>query len=296
MIGPDTSTAMATLIGYWLNDKYHDIWKRCAWSETINENYTFATVANTQHYDLPNDFEEELFLADITDGVTIQRYTEAYWWRDRAEAFSGGSITSSTNPTRYAILREKTKTTYSQEEGFGQIKLDPTPSAIHTFAMPYKRRCVDLFTNVTGTADTNTLNKVIASGSTFITSGIKSGMRVKNTTDSIRGYIVSVDSETQLTCDTDVCPDGNEAFTIETDTPIISDISFILECGAESEAHIYKRNFQKASALLDKYEYELGKRIKQERGRMNQLYQMTPEPRGYSAVMPFTGWNSYDTV
>ncbi len=297
MIGPDTSTATATLIGYWLNDKYtRDVWRRCMWPETVNDAYSFSTVASTQYYDLPDDFEEELFLADLTDGVTLDRYIESGWWRMRAEAYSGGSISGSTNPLRYVVVRGKVKSTYSQEEGFGQIKLDPTPSAVHTIAMPYKRRPVDLFTNVTGTATTNTTNKVIASGSTFITSGIKAGMRVRNTTDSIDGIIKSVDSETQATCDSDVCPDGNEAFTIVCDTPWISNIDHILELGAIAEGYAYHREFQKAGAYLDKYEYMLNRRVGEERSKINQLYQGTPRERGASAQMPFTGWASYDTV
>jgi len=297
MIGPDTSTETATLIAYWLNDKYrNDVWRRCMWPETINDTYTFATVASTQYYDLPNDFEEELALIDQTDGVNIQRYTPNTWWRDRGEAYVGGSLTSSTNAVRYIILEGKAKSTYSQEEGYGVIKLDPIPTTAHTLAFPYKRRCVDLFTNVTGTATTDTANKVIASASTFITSGIKAGMRITNTDDSVRGLITSVDSETQLTCDTDVCPDGNEAFTITCDTPWINNIDYVLELGAIAEAHSYKRNFQKASAYLDKYEYELKKRIADEKSKINQLYQVIPGSRGASAQMPFTGWASYDTI
>jgi len=297
MIGPDTSSEAATLIAYWLNDKYrNDVWRRCMWPEAINDTYTFATVASTQHYDTPDDFEEELFLADLTDGVVLDRTIPNVWWRDRSEAYSGGSITSSTNALRYVILGGKAKSTYSQEEGFGVIKFDPTPTTVHTIGMPYKRRCHDLFTNVTGTATTDTANKIIAAASTFIASGIKAGMRVVNTSDNIRGIIKSVDSETQLTMDGDTCPDGNEAFTIQTDTPWISNIDYILELGAIAEGNAYKRNFQKAGAYLDKYEYELKKRIADEKSKINQLYQSVPGSRGVSAMMPFTGWASYDSI
>jgi len=266
------------------------------WEEAINDSYTFDTVASTQYYDLPNDFEQELFMTDIQDGVPIDRFQPNTWWRDRAEAYSGDSITSSTNVLRYVILGGKAKSTYSQEEPFGVLKFDPTPSTVHTIAMPYKRRCVDLFTNVTGTATTDTANKVIASASTFITSGIKAGMRVINTSDSIVGIIKSVDSETQLTMDGDTCPDGNEAFTIQCDTPWIKNIDYVLELGAIAEGHAYNREFQKAGAYLDKYEYELKKRMADEKSKINQLYQVIPGSRGVSAQMPFTGYASYDTI
>jgi hypothetical protein len=96
--------------------------------------------------------------------------------------------------------------------------------------------------------------------------------------------------------DGDTCPDGNAAFTIQTDTPWISNIDYILELGAIAEGNAYKRNFQKAGAYLDKYEYELKKRIADEKSKINQLYQSVPGSRGVSAMMPFTGWASYDSI
>ena len=65
----------------------------------------------------------------------------------------------------------------------------------------------------TGTADTNTVNKLIQAGQNF-TSTVVVGMSVHNTTDDTYGNVTAVDSDTSLSLDSDVFPDGNEAFII----------------------------------------------------------------------------------
>jgi hypothetical protein len=290
MCESDTSSSFATLAVRWLNDRYQDVWNRYNWSDAIKNDYTFVLVKSQVNYDLPSDFSNEINVFDITDGVKIDRYTERLWWEERGEAYQGGSITSGES-IRYKILREKLN---SLGTGFGVIQFDPPPFNTHSIAMPYKRKCAPLV-EVTGTCTTDTANKVIASASTFITSGVEKGMRFKNTTDSTYSIVVSVDSETQLTMQTDVCPDGNETFTIVS-IPTIRDIEYIIECGAISDGLMYKKQYTKASDYLQKYEYELGKRISLENKLPNQRSQWIPERDRGSYPTPFTGWSSYDTI
>jgi hypothetical protein len=65
-----------------------------------------------------------------------------------------------------------------------------------------------------GTCTTNTASKVIDSSATFSTDGVVAGDIIHNVTDDYWGTVTSVDSETQITADWDVCPDGNEAYKI----------------------------------------------------------------------------------
>jgi hypothetical protein len=65
-----------------------------------------------------------------------------------------------------------------------------------------------------GTCTTDTADTVIDSGATFSTDGVAVGDIIHNEDDDYWGTVVSVDSETQLTADWDVCPDGNEAYSI----------------------------------------------------------------------------------
>jgi hypothetical protein len=286
----DTSTPFLSLAGGWLNDRYLDAWNRYHWSESINDNYTLTLSSGTAEYPLPLDFALEINVVDITDGFELERYTERLWWKERAGAYSGGTIQQGV-ACRYRLLLEKLNATGT---GFGVISFDPTPNNTHTIAMPYKRSFVPMIT-LSGTCTTNTANKVIAASSTFITSGVKQGMRLKNTTDNTYGIVSSVDSETQLTMETDLCPDGNESFEVFS-SPIISNIEYVIECGAISDGLTYKKQYAKAGDYLQKYEYELGKRISEENRKPNQRYQWIPERNdGYSPT-PFTGWNSYDSI
>ncbi len=286
----DTSTALGTLIAVWLNESYQDIWRRCLWSPSVNNDYTITLVSGTQEYALPADFDEELAVSDITDGFSLKRYSENLWWQERSTAYNAGSISSST-ATRYVILREKLQSTHV---GFGVISFDPTPNNTHTIAMPYKRKCNRLIA-VSGTCTTDTANKIIASAETFITDGVKPGHIVKNTSDTTYGRVSSVDSETQLTMDWDICPDGNETFEIYT-YPEIPDIETTLICYAASQAEAYKKQYQKAQYWGNRYEQELAKRIGQERKKLNQLYQWIPGSSRIENTSPFTGWASYNDL
>lgn len=288
----DTTSAFGTLAGIWINQRYQDAWNRTIWTAAVNDDYTITTVADQATYDLPLDFREELFVANITDGEELVRYKEQFWWKERHSAYLAGSIDSSTNPSRYVILKEKVNSTNT---GFGVIKIDPPCSeANKTFAMPYHRKFPKLL-NVTGTCTTNTEYKIIASASTFITDEVEAGMVVKNTDDNTYGVISSVDSETQLTMETDLCPDGDEGFTIQNEV-IIPDLDWIIEMGAFGEAYAYKNSFAKADYYNQRYEHELAKRIGQEKRSVNQLYQVISSHYRMQPVRRLTGDQSYDTV
>jgi hypothetical protein len=134
----DKSTTFATLIGVWINDRYQEIARRYAWSALIDNDYTFNTAASTAEYNFPTAFEQEIFVANITDGEMLIRYDEQGWWRERYGAYNAGVITGG-SPRRYIILRESSK-----------IRLDPTPDAIKTIAFPYKKT----ITALSGNTDT----------------------------------------------------------------------------------------------------------------------------------------------
>lgn len=286
----DTSTAFGTIIGNFINDKYHDAWRRVMWSAVIDDDFTFESVVGQANYDLPSDFGQELFVANIAQGFVIARDTIGDRWREKTRSYQADSLDNGTS-NRYTILEEAIT---SAGKPYGAIRLDPPPDTAETFAMPYRRK----FTPLLGTSDTcttDTANTIIASAATFVTDGVEPGMRVKNTTDLTYGTVASVDSETQLTMDSDLCPDGNEAIIVANEITI-PDLDWILELGAISESWAYKRNFQKANYYLTKYETELRRRIGQERSKANQRYQMISENFRRAGFRRFSGDTSYDTI
>ncbi len=68
----------------------------------------------------------------------------------------------------------------------------------------------------TGTATTDTEDKLIDTGATFVVDGVAVGDAVHNTTDDTWGLVTVVDSETSLSLDTDVFPDGDEGYEVAT--------------------------------------------------------------------------------
>ncbi len=68
-------------------------------------------------------------------------------------------------------------------------------------------------TAITGSATSTTANKLVASAATFITSAVKIGAVVRNTTTGASALVTAVDSQTQLTLNADIFVSGN-AFSI----------------------------------------------------------------------------------
>jgi hypothetical protein len=71
------------------------------------------------------------------------------------------------------------------------------------------------FGKAAGTADGNTLNKLVDSTANFVTSGVIAGDEAHNTTDGLYGVVTAV-ATTELTLNTDAFPDGNEAYEVGT--------------------------------------------------------------------------------
>ncbi|MDD5551464.1 MAG: hypothetical protein PHS34_09405 [Candidatus Omnitrophica bacterium] len=67
-----------------------------------------------------------------------------------------------------------------------------------------------------GTATSTSVYKLVDSAATFISDGIAAGMIVRNDTDETYSYVVSVDSETQLTINDDIVVSGEAYFIYAT--------------------------------------------------------------------------------
>lgn len=68
----------------------------------------------------------------------------------------------------------------------------------------------------TGTTTSTTANKLVDSGATFQTDGVKAGQFVYNTTDSTTAVVTAVDSETTLSLNSDIFTSG-ENYEVGTD-------------------------------------------------------------------------------
>ena len=280
----DTGTAMAALILTYLNDGYRDAQSRMNWPELIVDDYTFESVDSQAGYSLPTDFDEEIAVVNVAQGYPLMRQTIGNRWRERAEDYNADALTDGT-PREYYITPENTYT--------GKIVLDPAPTEAETYAMPYNKKAFDLV-DISGTATTNTATTLTDTAATFITSGAKAGMVVKNTTDNATAKIVTVTSETVLTLDWDAFPDGNEAYSVS--LPEISGLDEFLVMYATGQGWAYKRQLHKADWYFNRAEFALTKRISRERSRANQKYQFIPSTSTTGRISRLTGDRSYDQL
>ena len=122
----DTSTTFATKIGTYINDRYEDVLGRINWN-IIDEDYSFNTVAGTQDYALPTDFNGELYVYDSTNKKALDSYT----LQELAVKFPDTLETSGT-VDGYAIYDYIATGVRSKK-----IRLHQIPTAVVTIKMPY---------------------------------------------------------------------------------------------------------------------------------------------------------------
>jgi len=147
----DTGATFAVLVGRWINDKYRDISRRGRWPELVDFDYTFNTVAGTATYDLPADFEQEVFVANTTDGKALDRMTEGQWYELNVSRYNAG------------VLQNGDPDTYVIQEAEQKIMLDPPPDSVKKIVMPYKKVITDLVGD-TDTVDIKDIEVIIEYG------------------------------------------------------------------------------------------------------------------------------------
>ena len=99
----DTSSAMETLTGTFLNKRYFQVLRAINWSN-VDYEYEFTTVSGTQNYALPDDFGKEVSVRDTTTGVELARVD----YSDLVANYPDG-VADSGSPARYVIYEDVVK-------------------------------------------------------------------------------------------------------------------------------------------------------------------------------------------
>ena len=119
----DTSDAMKTIIGVYLNNRYFKVLRAMNW-EAVNDDHTIAVTATTQSYTMETDFRKELYVVDTTNGKELAKVPLQYVAREHPSA-----LTSAGSPTQYSI--------FTDDSGNRKMKLYPVPATALTLAVPY---------------------------------------------------------------------------------------------------------------------------------------------------------------
>ena len=135
----DTSSALATLIGVWLNKRYQQILRETNWN-VVHDDYTISVTSAAQDYELPTDFGKEIACVDTTNGQELSRVDLAKLWSSYPD-----SIADSGTVARYAIWTDDSKKQ--------MIKFHYAPATSITVALPYIVKPADL----SATTDTTIL-------------------------------------------------------------------------------------------------------------------------------------------
>jgi hypothetical protein len=142
----DTSTAFATIIGSYINQRYKDVLRRTNWN-AINPDYTItatsaSTVASASTYKLPSDFGKELYVWNVgtTEDVpylSLEKLEQEY--KDYVDAV--GQV------EHYSIYQTTDTTAASAEASAARckkIRFWRAPSTDSYFRIPYIMRPADL--------------------------------------------------------------------------------------------------------------------------------------------------------
>lgn len=119
-------TDIATRVGRWINYAYFELLLNPTYSFfELDKSTTFSTVASTRSYDIVTPNPDLWFILIMRDATNQRRVRRASW-----KTFDESTITTG-QPTRYAR--------------FGtSVELDPTPDAVYSILMRYRRRPIDL--------------------------------------------------------------------------------------------------------------------------------------------------------
>jgi len=119
----DTTNAMKTIIGRYINRRYMQILRAINF-QYVNEDYTISLSSGTADYPLPTDYKTELYAIDTTNGNNLTRIT----FQDLARDYEN-DLTTSGDVKRYIIFRK--------DDNLEYIKFHYVPNTGIVVALPY---------------------------------------------------------------------------------------------------------------------------------------------------------------
>jgi hypothetical protein len=279
----DTSAAMATIIGTFLNKRYFQVLRAINW-QNVDYDYTFTTVSGTQNYALPDDFGKEISVRDTTTGVELARVD----YQDLVTTYPD-EVTDSGSPARYVIYEDV-------------VKAQPTSSSALAIASSSTADTTQtiLIRGITGGVETTesvTLTGTTTANSTNSYTRIKGISKSATTTGS-----VTITSNSAAVTLSVMAPKVTESryklmklHYVPTTSLVISvpyiikpmpmtevndypclDIADLLEIGAESDAWFYKRQGSKAVGKDTMFNIELQQYIFDRENQPNMVITFKP--------------------
>jgi hypothetical protein len=279
----DTSSAFATIIKAFVNQRYFKVLRAINW-QNINYAYTFDTVASTQDYVLPDDFSKEVSARDTTNGTELSPvdFEELVRYYPDAVADAG-------TVERYVILEDTVKaqpTSASTISVVSSSASDTTQTIlIRGISSGVETSESVTLTGTTPAVSTNSYTRVKAISKSAVTVG-KITLTSNSSAVSIAvmapkvkesrykliklHYVPSSVITVSLPYITKPLP-----LTEDNDYPVL-DIADLIEIGAEADAWRYKRQNAKAQAMEVLFATELQNYIWDKENQPNKITQFSP--------------------
>lgn len=259
----DTSSSLATIIKNYVNDRYKMLRRRLSLQQFSRVAYQFTTVGGTEDYILPDDFDKELSVLDVTNGSELFRIDTQNW----VDKFST-TLNSQLQATNYIILNSP-------------VMVQPTSAGVITVVSSSASDTTGTV-RVRGFVSNREDSETINLSGTASSNGTKSFSRIigiTKSTDTVGAVTISRGTDTLAI----LAPENNLSYykimklvpipsgssTIEVnyipeflplsddeDYPNI-DCSDILEAGATADTWRYKRQFAKAQEMESQFEKRL---------------------------------------
>lgn len=280
----DTSSALSTLIGIWVNNRYRDVINSYDW-EQLYHNQSINTSADTSAYAFDENTERLIYAVDITNDCPINIVSEQDFLQNYGDA-----LTDTGSPDTCFL----TSDVVASQPASGQL-IVKSSSASDT-AISILLRGMSSSSEVYESLNLSGTTAVTASNTyTEVLGFSKSGATVGKVTlydnnGTTARAVMSPETLVSRYKILNLYPVPSGAVTVKLrtkrkitplsqnyDYPVIEDVADILELGAQADAWKYKRQFAKATALETQYQIAKMERIHREVAQPGIVHQFQAE-------------------
>jgi hypothetical protein len=282
----DTSSALSTLIGLWVNNRYQDIIRSYDW-EQLYHNQSITTTASTSAYGFDENTERLVYAVDITNDCPINIVTEQDFLQNYGDAltdtgspdtcFLASDVVASQPASGQLIIKSSSASDTTQT-----ILLRGISS---TAGEVYESLTCNGTTAVTAS---NTYTRVLGLSKSAATAG---KITLYDNDGTTARAVMSPETLVSRYKILNLYPVPSGAVTVKLrsrrrvtplsqtyDYPIIEDISDIIEIGAQADAWKYKRQGGKSNVCETQYQIMKSDRIHREVAQPGVIHQFTPQP------------------
>lgn len=280
----DTSPAFKTIIKEYINNRYFQVLRQINW-QNINPDYDFNTVAGTQNYPLPEDFNKPLSVRDTTNGVELSEMDLQQLISVYPDSLDDTGIVG-----RYVILED---TVQNQPTSASRLSIVSSSASDTTQTIRVKGISggIEIEENVTITGKTPVLTNATDTF-TQVRAISKSAATVGGITVTAGSVTVAVLSPAALESRCRImklhyvpslviniaCPYITKPLPMvsDYDYPVL-DIGDLIEIGAKADAWRYKKMFAKANVFEAQFTAGLADFVWDKENQPNKINQFIPQ-------------------